>query len=127
MRHWLLAATLLCGLAHAANPEFKSSIVTESFTYQRQSSSFSIAGMNAAGTTTAVSRVTVALDGMLITGDWEPKTLRSASAADFKRGTDVPAAVDRNRLLLKLPDGSVVTTKIARREKQPRDGARTRN
>jgi hypothetical protein len=127
MRHWLLAATLLCGLAHAADPEFKSSIITESYTYQRQSTSFSIAGVNAAGTTTAVSRVTVALNGMLITGDWEPKTLQSATAADFKRGTDVPAAVERSRLLLKLPDGSVVTAKIARREKQPRDAARARN
>jgi hypothetical protein len=30
----------------------------------------------------------------------------------------VPAAVNRNRLLLQLPDTSVITTRIVQREKQ---------
>jgi archaellum component FlaF (FlaF/FlaG flagellin family) len=114
----LLAAVLLCSVAHAAEPEFRPTIVTASRTYDRQSSSFSIAGVSAGGTTVSVSRVTVALEGTLITGEWEPKTLRSTSATDLRRGTEVLAAANRNRLLLKLPDGSEVTAKIVKRERQ---------
>jgi hypothetical protein len=113
-----LSLLLLCGPAQAAEPEFKSTVVTESRTYERQSSSFSVAGIPAGSTRVPMSRVTVALDGLLVTGEWEPKTLQSATAKSFRRGTDVPAAVSRNRLLLQLPDGSVVTTKIVKREKQ---------
>jgi len=114
----LLTALLLCSTANAAEPEFKSSIVTQSSTYDRQSSSFSIAGIPAGSTTVSMSRVTIALDGVLVTGEWEPTTLESPTAKNFRRGTDVPAAINRSRLLLKLPDGSVVTTKIVNREKQ---------
>jgi archaellum component FlaF (FlaF/FlaG flagellin family) len=113
----LLAVLLACGQAHAADPEFKSSVVTESRTYERSSSSFNVGGIRAGGTTESVSRVTVAHDGLLVTGEWEPKTLQSTTAKDFRRGTDVPAAVSRNRLLLQLPDGSVVTAKIVKRER----------
>ncbi|HLF10106.1 MAG TPA: hypothetical protein VJA26_02740 [Gammaproteobacteria bacterium] len=113
----LTAALLVCGAAQAAE-EFKSAIVTQSTTYERQKRSVSIAGIPAARSMTDVSRVAVALDGMVITGEWEPKTVTSTSADDFKRGTEVPAAIERNKLLLKLPDGSVVKTKIVRREKQ---------
>ena len=109
---------LLCGLAHAADPEFEPTIVTQSRAYERESGSFSIAGIPAATKTVAVSRVTVVLDGILVTGEWEPQTLESTTAKDFRRGTDVQAALTRNRLLLKLPDGSVVTTKIVSREKR---------
>ena len=115
----LTAALLVCGAAHAAE-EFKFGIVTESRTYERQNGSFSVAGIPAARSMTDVSRVTVALDGMAITGEWEPKTSQSTTAKDFKRGTEVPVAIERNRLLLQLPDGSVVTAKIVRREKQKR-------
>jgi len=111
----LTAALLFCGAAQAAE-EFKAAIVTESRTYERQKGSFNIAGISAARSMTDVSRVTVALDGRAITGEWEPKTVKSTTANDFKRGTEVPAAIERNRLLLKLPDGSVVTAKIVRRE-----------
>lgn len=125
----LLTVLLLCGAVHAAEPEFKESIVMESRTYERQSSSFSVAGIPAGSTTVAMSRVTVALDGILVTGEWEPKTLQSATAKDFRRGTEVLAAVNRNRLLLKLPDGGVVTTKIVKREKQraPQSDRQTRD
>jgi hypothetical protein len=114
----LLTVLLLFGRAEAAEPEFKSSVVTVSRTYERQQSSFSVAGLPAGSTTVSMSRVTVAHEGMLVTGEWEPKTLQSATAKDFRRGSDVPAAVHRNRLLLQLPDGSVVTTKIVQRERQ---------
>ena len=114
---WLIFL-LSSASAQAADPEFQSAIVTESYTYERQQSSFSVAGIQAGSSTVSMSRVTVALDGVLVTGDWEPQTLESTTAKNFRRGTDVPAAVARNKLLLKLPDGSVVTTKIVKREKQ---------
>ena len=116
-----LALLVLCvgGAVHAADPEFKPTIVTASYTYERQAATFSVAGVAAAGKTVTMSRVTVALDGELVTGEWESKTSVSASAKDFRRGTDVLAAVQRNRLLLKLQQSDdVVTAKIIKREKQ---------
>jgi hypothetical protein len=119
------AAVALVAGAHAAQPEFKISIVLESRVYERESGSISVGGIRTARSTASTSRVTVALDGMRITGEWEPKTTTiSTTARDFPRGSDVPAAVERNRLLLKAPDGSVVTAKIVRREKQPDDESR---
>jgi hypothetical protein len=66
-------------------------------------------------------RVTVALDGMRITGEWRPNTLSSPTAKDFRRGSEVPAAIERNTLLLKLPDGSVVEARIVDRERPDPD------
>lgn len=118
----LLGCLLIAGAAHAAGPDFQSTVVTQSRTYERQASSFRIAGIpGSVGKTVEVSRVTVALDGALVTGEWEPKTSVSVSAKDFRRGTDVLAAVNRNRLLLKTPAGDVVTAKIVSREKQKSD------
>ena len=114
----LLTILLVCGAAHAAEPEFKPSIVTESRIYQRETGSFSIAGIGRTAATVYMSRVTIVLDDVRITGDWEPQTLRSATAKDFRRGGEVFVALDGNRLLLKHPDGSTVTTKIVKREKQ---------
>jgi hypothetical protein len=115
---FLPAILLLCGAVQAAEPQFKPSIVTGSRTYERETRSFSVAGIPAAGKTVSMSRVTVALDGMLITGEWQPQTSQSTTAKDFPRGSEVPAAVNRNRLLLQLPDTSVITTRIVQREKQ---------
>ena len=118
----LLACLLISGATRAAAPEFQSTVVTRSGTYQRQTSSFSVAGLpGSVGRTVEVSRVTVALDGILVTGEWEPKTSVSVSAKDFRRGTDVLAAVNRNRLLLRTPAGDEVTAKIVSREKQKSD------
>lgn len=115
----LLTCLLLCGAVRAAEPQFQSTIVTQSRTYQRQKNSFRVVGIpGSVGNTVDVSRVTVALDGFLITGEWEPETVRSLSAKDFRRGTDVLAAVNRNRLLLKTGAGDEVTAKIVSREKQ---------
>jgi archaellum component FlaF (FlaF/FlaG flagellin family) len=123
------ALVLLCGAAHAAEPVFKPTIVTASRTYEREAGSFSVAGFPAGSKTVSMSRVTVALDGLLVTAEWEPKTLRSATAEDFRRGTDVQVTIDRNRLLLKQPDGNVVTAKIVSREKpkSPESGRPTRD
>jgi hypothetical protein len=120
----LLAVTLLGAVTlRAAEPEFKIGIVTASRVYQRESTTFSVAGVAAAGKRVEVSRVTVALEGLLVTGEWEPKTLSSTSANDFRRGREVPAALSRNRLLLKSPDGDVVTAKVVKREKRASGGA----
>jgi hypothetical protein len=121
VRRLLLVFTVLCGSAHAADPKFQSTIVADSRVYQRQSASFSVVGVpGKVGKTVDVSRITVALDGFMVTGEWEPKTSISVSAKDFRRGTDVLAAVERNRLLLKTAAGDVVTAKIVSREKQQR-------
>jgi hypothetical protein len=91
----------------------------ESREYERETFSPSFGGVQLPAATQWTSRVTVALDGMRITGEWVPKTTVSISAEDFPRGTDVQAAATRTRLLLKHPDGSVVTAKIVQRVKQP--------
>jgi hypothetical protein len=109
---------LLGNLAEAAEPAFKVAIVTASRVYERETGSINVGGVRTAAASSWTSRVTVALDGMRITGEWVPKTTISATAEDFPRGSDVPAAVTRNQLLLKHPDGSIVTARIVRREKQ---------
>ena len=119
----LLVVGSLAGTASAAEPEFKVGLVTESREYERQMASGSIGGVQLPPKKEWTSRVTVALDGERITGEWAPETTISTSAEDFPRGSDVQAAIKRNQLLLKHSDGSVVTAKIVRREKQPeKDG-----
>jgi hypothetical protein len=115
----LLALAPLVGTAtaYAAEPEFEVALVTESREYEREVSTASIGGVRLPPTKQWTSRVTVAMDGMRITGEWTPQTARSVTAEDFPRGSDVQAAVKRNQLLLKHPDGSVVTAKIVRRVK----------
>ena len=112
-----LLLLLLGALSQAAEPEFKTSVVTASRVYERETGAVSIGGIKAGAATAWTSRVTVALDGMRITGEWVPKTTISATAEDFPRGSDVSAAVTRRELLLKHPDGSIVTAKIVNREK----------
>jgi hypothetical protein len=117
------AATLLFAIClalcaspgYAADPVFKAARVTESRVYEREKGSIAVGGIRTQSATEWASRVTVALDGVRITGEWVPKTTISASAKDFQRGSDVEAATTRNQLLLKAPDGSVVTAKIVRR------------
>ncbi len=116
----LLILASLTTTSHAADPEFKLGLVVESREYEREKASSAIGGIRLPAATQWTSRVTVALEGLRITGEWVPKTTISASAEDFPRGSDVQAAITRNQLLLKHPDGSVVTAKIVRREKQPK-------
>ena len=115
----LLQLLLLAPLSQAAEPEFKTSIVTASRVYERETGAVSIGGVRTGALTAWTSRVTVALDGMRITGEWVPKTTISATAKDFPRGSDVAAALTRTQLLLKHPDGSIVTAKIVKRERAP--------
>lgn len=108
---------------HAADPEFKAARIMESRVYEQEKASVSIGGIRGPSVKQWTSRVTVALDGVRITGEWVPKTTISASAKDFPRGSDVEAAATRNQLLLKHPDGSIVTAKIVQRV-QPKEDAR---
>jgi hypothetical protein len=121
---WLILVASLAAPSHAADPEFKVGVITESRVYEREKASPSIGGIRLPGATEWTSRVTVALDGVRITGEWVPKTTISVSAEDFPRGTDVEAAATRNQLLLKYRDGSVVTAKIVRRVKPEDNGER---
>lgn len=115
----LLVSTLLAGVGQSAEPEFKVGIVTASRVVEREKGSISVGGMRAGAMKTWISRVTIGIDGMRITGEWEPKTTISATAKDFPRGSDVSVAVARNKLLLKHPDGSTVEARIVRREEAP--------
>jgi hypothetical protein len=118
---WLLVLASLPATSHAADPKFTIALVTESRQYEREKAAPSFGGIRLPGPTEWTSRVTVALDGERITGEWVPKTTISVSAEDFPRGSDVPAAATRNQLLLKYTDGSVVTAKIVRRVKPEED------
>src|SRR5262245_47464144 len=75
----LLALAPFAGTAYAADPEFKVALVTESREYERQQASGSIGGVQLPPKMQWTSRVTVALDGMRITGEWAPATSRSVS------------------------------------------------
>jgi hypothetical protein len=101
----------------AAEPELKAARVVESRTYDREKNSVTIAGIRTPAATESTSRVTVLIEGTRITAEWVPKTSLSTSAKDFPRGSEVLAAVERNRLLLQHADGTV-TAKIIRRVEQ---------
>lgn len=115
----LLALPLLAGPGLAADPEFKTGIVTASRAYERDTASVSVGGIRTGAAKTWVSRVTVGVDGERITAEWQPKTTISASAQDFPRGAEIAVAVSRSKLLLKHPkDGSVVEARIVQRREQ---------
>lgn len=123
----LLAVLALAGTSHAADPELKVGVVTESRVYERDKASITVGGVRTPAAKEWVSRVTVALDGVRITGEWVPKATISASAKDFPRGTDVRAATRRNQLLLEHPDGSVVAARIVRRVEAKADASAERD
>lgn len=114
----LLALSLLAAPALAADPEFKTGLVTTSRVYEREKGSVRVGGIRTSAAKEWISRVTVAVDGERITGEWAPKTVISATAKDFPRGSDVSVAAQRSQLLLKHPDGSVVTARIVNRERR---------
>ena len=114
---WVLAVAPLAGTAYAADPEFKAARVTESREYERETTRASVAGVQLPPNKEWTNRVTVTLDEERITGEWPRESSRSVTFEDFPRGRDIQAAVKRNQLLLKHPDGTVVTAKIVRRVK----------
>jgi hypothetical protein len=123
----LLALTLLGGPSHSAEPEFKVGVVTASRAYERDTATVSVGGIRTGAAKAWVSRVTVGVDGMRITGEWQPKTTISATAQDFPRGSDVSVALTRSKLLLKHPDGSIVEARIVRREEAPDSESQARD
>jgi hypothetical protein len=113
----------LAAPSYAAEREFKVGLITESRTYEREElvKSGSV-GNGVMPIRVSINRVTVALEGEDITGEWKPgpvlRDLMSTSRAlarDFPGGTDVQGATSRNQLLLKQPDGSVVKARIVDR------------
>jgi hypothetical protein len=115
----LLVLTSLAGPSQSAEPEFKVGVVMASRAYERDTATVSVGGIRTGAAKSWVSRVTVGVDGMRITGEWQPKTTISATAQDFPRGSDVSVAVTRSRMLLKHPDGSIVEARIVKREEAP--------
>jgi hypothetical protein len=113
-----LALLWLDGAALARDPEFKPAIVTAAWTYDRPRATFNVAGIEAGAKHIATSSVTIALDGLLITGEWQPKTPEDPDSTAFRPGSEVSASVTQTRMLLQLPDGNVVTAKVVYREKQ---------
>jgi hypothetical protein len=64
-----------------------------------------------------MNRITVVLDGYDVTGEFPSETSKGPHATDVKVGSDIFAALEHNKLLLKWPDGSVVTAKVVTRQK----------
>jgi hypothetical protein len=110
---WLLL--LVC--AAAAAQDYKSSTVLDAHTYERPKATVSVAEFPIGSTAVDMNRVTVVLDGYDVTGEFPSETVKSPKATDVKAGSDIFAALDRNKLLLKWPDGSVVTAKVVARPK----------
>lgn len=131
---WFLVFVSHTAPIYATEPEFQAALVTESRAYERELLVRSGGPNGVMPISTAINRVTVALEGERITGEWRPgplvrdrrstaralvlPDLRSAAealAADFPRGTGVRTATDRHQLLLKHPDGTVVRARIVDR------------
>jgi len=110
---WLL---LLVGGAAAAQ-DYKSSTVLDAHTFQRPKTTFSLGGIAVGGTSVDMNRVTVVLDGFDVTGEFPSETAKSPHATDVRAGSDIFAALDHGKLLLKWPDGSIVTAKVVLRQK----------
>ncbi len=142
MKHHLLSTASfvvvvsLAAPGYAAEPEFNLGLIIESRTYEREQLVRNGGPNGVMPTRVSINRVTVALEGERITGEWEPgpvrrvqgstaralvpRDLRNAARAlarDFSDGTSVRAATDGSQLLLKHPDGTVVRARIVDRVK----------
>jgi hypothetical protein len=137
---WFAVFASLTASVYAAEPEFQAGLVTESRTYERGQLVRSGGPNGVMPVMMSINRVTVALEGERITGEWKPGRVgripgstaralvladrRSAArglARDFPGGMSVRAATDRNQLLLKHPDGTVVRAKIVGRVNSEED------
>ena len=126
----------LAAPSYAAEREFEVGLITESRTYEREELVRSGGPNGVQPIRVSINRVTVALEGEHITGEWKPgpilrvasstaralvlrdlRSTASALAKDFPLDTDVQAAIRGNELRLKHPDGTVVTARIVDRVK----------
>ena len=122
---WFVVFASFTAPSYAAKPEFKAGLVTESRSYYREelrTSQESTLPALAYPVRVQIERVTVALEGERITGEWYLNAGRFwVPAKDFSVRTDVQAATKGNQLLLKHPDGNVVTARIRDRVKSDED------
>jgi hypothetical protein len=63
-----------------------------------------------------MNRVTVAVDGMKITGVFESHWAKSPRASDLVVGTQVEAKVTDDKLVIALPNAREIKARIVRRE-----------
>jgi hypothetical protein len=119
---WFAVFVSLTAPIYAVEPELQAGLVTESRTYERVQLVGSGGPNGVMPIWVSINRVTVALEGERITGEWKPgpflhdlKSTARALARDFPGGTSVRAGTDRNQLLLQHPDGTVVRARIVDR------------
>ena len=131
---WFAVFASLTAPIYAAEPEFQAGLVTESRTYEREQLVITGGPNVVTPIMVSINRVTVALEGERITGEWKPgrvgrvqgstaralvladrRSAARALARDFPSGTSIRAATDGKQLLLKHPDGTVVTARIVGR------------
>ena len=137
---WFAVFASLAAPTYAAERDFAVGLITEARTYEREQLVEGGGPNGVMPIRVSINRVTVALDGEHITGEWKPgpvlrvrsstaralvlPDLRNAARAlarDFPGGTSVRAATDRNQLLLKHPDGTVVRARIVDRVSSEED------
>jgi hypothetical protein len=137
---WFAVFASLIAPIYAAEPEFQAGLVTESRTYEREELVRSGGPNGVMPIRLSINRVTVALEGERITGEWKPgpvvhdrrstaralvlpdrRSAARALARDFPGGASVRAATDRNQLLLEHPDGTVVRARIVDRVNSEED------
>jgi hypothetical protein len=63
-----------------------------------------------------MNRMTVSLDGVLITGVFETHWGKSPRASDFVVGTTVQAMIEGDKLLIAVPNAKPIRARIVRRE-----------
>ena len=112
---WFVVFASLAAPSYPVEPEFQVGLVTESRTYEREELRRN-PGVVAQPVRVQIERVTVALEGERITGEWysgimfssDPLMSRwpSTLAKDFPLDTDVQAAIRGNELRLIHPDGT---------------------
>jgi hypothetical protein len=119
----------LAAPSYPAQPEFQAGLVTQSRTYERMElrkgsspgpcAALYCGAVVAQPVRVQIERVTVALEGERITGEWNPLMSRwpGMLAKDFPFDTGVQAAIRGNELRLKHPDGTVVRARIVDRER----------
>jgi hypothetical protein len=127
---WFVVFASFTAPSYPAEPEFKVGLVTESRTYEREE--LRKGGAQPQPVRVQIERVTVALEGERITGEWYSGMMFSSDplmsrwpgtlAKDFPLDTDVQAAIRGNELRLIHPDGTGwVRARIRNREKTGED------
>ena len=114
---WFVVFASVTAPSYSAEPEFRIGLVTESRTYEREELRKSqVPAAVAQPVRVQIERVTVALEGERITGEWYSGIMLSSDplmsrwpvtlAKDFPLDTDVQAAIRGNELRLIHPDGT---------------------